>query len=298
MKNSEDDKVQRNEKLPGGLRDTPRGSIQVELPPTGKKREESRRDMARIITGGGVFEVGKGKLVPVLPAADVASGDLSMEACEAHIQMLSSIIRDEVQAAKVQQQFRMSKVLNVVSRMSCSIDTDAIDELICQIAAHISVSPGMQLVLSKSLPPALWQPFFAVCVGSGQVRVITVAFVGQPVSGTGPSSKRTPFFIRLVTEDVMAMVVETLRCGQRPGSVPVYFQGFACAEADQTSLDCFVGQEEELFKAIGSGDWCRQTGVRPTSVIVRRISSLSNLIKRISSMSTDTSRSSKNSSSS
>jgi len=45
-------------------------------------------------------------------------------------------------------------------------------ELASQVAPHITVGPGLELVLNTGLPPAFWQPNFLVCVGAGQVDAL------------------------------------------------------------------------------------------------------------------------------
>jgi len=84
------------------------------------------------------------------------------------------------------------------------LEPEMLERLVRHIVASVSVNPGMQVVMKHSFPPALWQPTFVVCIGNDQVRVVTLAFIGDPVMGDRPSSKSTPFILRLVTDDLAA----------------------------------------------------------------------------------------------
>jgi len=84
------------------------------------------------------------------------------------------------------------------------LEPELLESLVRHIVASVSVNPGMQVVMTHSFSPALWQPTFVVCIGNDQVRVVTLAFIGDPVMGDRPSSKSTPFILRLVTDDLAA----------------------------------------------------------------------------------------------
>ena len=58
----------------------------------------------------------------------------------------------------------------------------------------------MQLLLDCGVSPAMFQNKFVVMVaGSGDVRVATYGFIGEPARGDRPDRKSTPFVLRLLT---------------------------------------------------------------------------------------------------
>jgi len=87
------------------------------------------------------------------------------------------------------------------------LEPELLERLVCHIVASVSVNPGMEVVMRNSFSPALWQPIYIVCIGNDQVCVVTLAFIGDPVMGDRPSSKSTPFILRLVTDDLAAAVL-------------------------------------------------------------------------------------------
>lgn len=68
---------------------------------------------------------------------------------------------------------------------------------------HLSVTPAVQLALYTKLPVSLHQPCYVLCLGHGQLRVATYAFVGEPVSGDRPDRKHTPFILKILTPDLL-----------------------------------------------------------------------------------------------
>ncbi|CAE8741232.1 unnamed protein product [Polarella glacialis] len=170
---------------------TSTGQVLVSTPNGDPARSECLRDLKRSISGGCVFIVGRERRYPVVdPARE--QGDVSKAACEAALEELARAIGRELLAQKQETQ-----VQSLVQD-----EQPKLQVLAMRVAAHINVSPGMQAVLCEKLPPALWQPAFAVCIGRGQVRVLTLAFVGGPVVGDRPSCKRTPFLLRLTSGDL------------------------------------------------------------------------------------------------
>jgi len=109
--------------------------------------------------------------------------------------------------------------------------------------------------MRHSLSPALWQPSFVICVGSGQVRVVTLAFVGDPVSGDRPSSKSTPFVLRLVTPDLVPVPTDSHSAGL------VHYCIQNALEGAETVTMQLAELAEELFSASALGDWTSITKV-------------------------------------
>jgi len=131
--------------------------------------------------------------------------------------------------------------------------------------------------MARGLQPNLWQPVFTICIGDGQVRVLTFAFIGHPVTGDRPDRKRTPFCLRIATGDLVRSAVRNAYgqhriCSQQqkppgvggapaPGRPPrstaatVSYAAEVVAENVLTSLDYIVTLEEELFPAIEEGGW-------------------------------------------
>ena len=62
-------------------------------------------------------------------------------------------------------------VLHQTHLQERKIEATALRRLAEECAVNLSVSPGMQLVVERGLPPVLLQPTFVICIGGGQVRV-------------------------------------------------------------------------------------------------------------------------------
>lgn len=135
------------------------------------------------------------------------------------------------------------------------MDQQALHGLARHVAVHISTGPGMQAVAHSGFPPTLWQPLFCVCVGSGQIRVMTFAFVGEPVTGDRPDSKRTPWILRLTTGDLAVAAKVTSTSGLGPATAPVSHVTEPASDGAQFIINHIVSLEDELFAAIDTGDW-------------------------------------------
>lgn len=239
-------------------------------PPVGDDAwAECLRDLKRTLEGGGIFVVGREQRIPVHDPAK-ESGNVSQGACEAAFQELSKRIKNELLAqAKGQQAGETARgacltvgcvrpaghdgpcIDGTLQEVDCGSEEDQIDpkalqETMRRIASYISVAPGMQAIMKHSLPPSLWQPTFAVCVGHDQVRVLTLAFVGEPVSGDRPSCKCTPFILRLLTGNLATAEGARQAAGY---SVRPALPGVGTINAHLAAL------EPELFEAADSGDW-------------------------------------------
>ena len=82
--------------------------------------------------------------------------------------------------------------------------------------------------------------------------MLTFAFVGEPVTGDRPDRKRTPFSVRLCTDDLI----------QRRGN-RLRYAAHVVDPAVQTTLDMIVVLEEELFEANEQGDWQKLAALVP-----------------------------------
>merc|ERR1719277_714723 len=110
--------------------------------------------------------------------------------------------------------------------------------------------------MQTRMSPALWQPIYILCIGAGQARVVTQAFVGEPVVGDRPDCKRSPYVIRIVTEDLMSHTTD------KQGAAPVAVHYAICPAEGATSMIEYVTKHEEeqkLFSATVTGDWCKLT---------------------------------------
>lgn len=262
----------------------PSGDMHVPQPEGDAAWSECLRDLKRTFEGGSLSVLGRGRRFTVHdPAKEL--GDVSQKACEQAFDELARIIEFERQAQA------MGLPPDVTAAEACwhpgcarparhegpcvdgflrrlelpegceaPLTPELLKGLTRRVAASISVVPGMQAVMSHELPPALWQPSFVVCIGSGQVRVLTMAFVGEPVCGDRPSSKSTPYVLRLLTEDLVVKPES-----QGPSR---YCVRHALTNAKTMALH-LTDLDEELFEAAGNGDWTSITKVAKTTPPIR-----------------------------
>eukprot|EP00419_Tripos_fusus_P067677 CAMPEP_0172933600 /NCGR_PEP_ID=MMETSP1075-20121228/220589_1 /TAXON_ID=2916 /ORGANISM="Ceratium fusus, Strain PA161109" /LENGTH=563 /DNA_ID=CAMNT_0013794943 /DNA_START=57 /DNA_END=1752 /DNA_ORIENTATION=- len=256
----------------------PSGDMHVPQPTGDAAWSECLRDLKRTCEGGSLSILGRGRRVTVRdPCKEL--GDVSHKACEQAFDELARIIDFEQQAQA------MGLPPEVTAAEACwhpgcvrparhdgpcvdaflrrlempegcekRLTPELLKGLTSRVAASISVVPGMQAVMSHELPPALWQPSFVVCIGSGQVRVLTLAFVGEPVCGDRPSSKSTPFVLRLLTDDLASAE------SQGPS---LYCVRHALGYAGTVALH-LSDLDTELFTAAETGDWTSITKVAQT----------------------------------
>mmetsp|Transcript_1327 Transcript_1327/g.5376 ORF Transcript_1327/g.5376 Transcript_1327/m.5376 type:complete len:538 (+) Transcript_1327:87-1700(+) len=226
--------------MPESQQGLPSGEVSVQTPEGDAGWAECLRDLKRSLEGGSVFVLGNRRRYPVSDPTK-SRGDVSREACEEAFEELSRAIDLELLAQAADAQAakrapgeqgcgrdhgcvrpsghdgacvnRQCEELPEASpssgppspeRPAPAAERERLARLVRRVAASISVAPGMQAVLAHDLPPALWQPTFAICIGRGEVRVLTLAYVGEPVAGDRPSCKRAPFMLKVVTDDLAA----------------------------------------------------------------------------------------------
>jgi len=221
---------------------------------------------------------GRQRFYPVRLDADIP-GDVGSDACEAAFKGLCTAVRDELLMQDVGLMAAGGVMHIPTCKGSCDdhmdipahinrVDPRVLLELGHLVAAHISTVPGMQVVMQGHLRPALWQPLFAICVGHSQLRVLTFAFVGEPVIGDRPASKRTPWVLRLATDDLLHTARIMAARAPRPTVSSVHYltepsDSDACSIMDHT-----VCLEKELFSAVSSGNWTQFiTGSQPAAQV-------------------------------
>ena len=235
----------------------------MSLPSSETERLERLRDLGRTMQGGSILVLGRRRLYPVRPQHQ-SIGQVSAASCEAALDALASSICQELldEGYGLDNKGVAAPFLHRRGTLGVPSDFDdetpdpdylkrhkieegALHKLALECAVNISVSPGMQLVSECGLDPVLHQPTFVVCIGGGQLRVLTFAFVAGPVTGDRPDRKRTPFAIRLATDDLVALS----RTKATEKISKLRYAAHAVDPAVQTSLDMIVMLEEELFHA-------------------------------------------------
>jgi len=269
----------------------PSGEICSPLPVEDSAWSDCLRDLKRTLEGGCLYLLGRGRCFCVRDPAKVP-GDVSDEACERAFSELVKVIGFELHVQA------MGLTTDVTASGACwhpscvkparhdgpcvdgflrrqplpegcvaPLEPEVLEGLVRRVAANVSVIPGMEAVMKHSLPPALWQPSFIVCIGNGQIRVLTLAFVGDPICGDRPSSKSTPFVLRLVTDNLVPAPTDS----RSPG-VSYYCVRNALAGAETVALH-LADLAEELFTASATGDWTSLTKAEMKLPLASSISS-------------------------
>ena len=79
----------------------------------------------------------------------------------------------------------------------------ALTDLSRRIIGHLTVTPGMDVLVGNEVAPAMFQNKFVVLSGCGQVRVATYGFIGGPAVGDRPDRKATPFVLRMLSSNLL-----------------------------------------------------------------------------------------------
>jgi len=191
------------EPLPASLAAASRGRFQSALPPS----SEGRRDFARIFFANErkIFLITKGmpSMRPLQPALGPSS---------AHIGDLNEQVVERAEALFTER---------FVQQLSQAMETapdPGVMELLCHRAmAAMTVNVGFDFAVQMKLMPAFLQPFFLIVVlgdsdcspllgGQLEARAATYGFVAESptqVAGDRPESKRTPFCVRLLSQDLL-----------------------------------------------------------------------------------------------
>jgi len=257
----------------------PNGEIDVPMPVGDSAWSDCLRDLKRTVEGSCLYVLSRGRCFSVCDPAKKPR-DVSDKAGETAFNELVKIIGFEMQAQA------MGLTTDATASGSCwhpscvkparhsgpcvdgflrkqplpegcaePLGPEILEGLVRRVAANISVIPGMEAVMRHSLPPALWQPSFIICIGSGQVRVLTLAFVGDPICGDKPTSKFTPFVLRLVTDGLVPATTDS-----HSPSHSHYCVRHALTGAETAAMH-LADLAEELFTASATDDWTSITKV-------------------------------------
>jgi len=175
------------EPLPASLAAASRGRFQSALPPS----SEGRRDFARIFFANErkIFLITKG--MPSMRPLQVVERAEALFT-ERFVQQLSQAME--------------------------TAPDPGVMELLCHRAmAAMTVNVGFDFAVQMKLMPAFLQPFFLIVVlgdsdcspllgGQLEARAATYGFVAESptqVAGDRPESKRTPFCVRLLSQDLL-----------------------------------------------------------------------------------------------
>lgn len=231
--------------LPGDLSRKPSGFVAVPLCGANdtKGRAEALRDLSRSLSGGAVCMLGRRRIYP-LPRPAQSSPEEALAS-------LAAAVREEVQAQACASLGRPG---------GRGIDERVLLEVVRVAATHMSVGPGLQVAERAGLAPVLWQPIYIVACGAGQVRVLTFAFIGEPVWGDRPDRKHTPFVLRLTTADLVPTALD-LSEGRTPSSVQVGYLAENAVPDAEAVLSHVVELEGVLFPAVETGRWAEVFGV-------------------------------------
>lgn len=191
----------------------PSGTVEVPRVSSDGSWAECLRDVTRMVHGKAVYIMGPNRICP-LQAEMKTAGDVSYATCEAAFDSLMRAVCNEITTQGAAQATSTeapatsfhSSPWREEPESVCDWQPDslALKELTRQVATHISIGPGMEVVLQEKLPPALWQPTFVICISQSQVRVLTFAFVGEPATGNRPERKNTPFMLQMLTDSITA----------------------------------------------------------------------------------------------
>eukprot|EP00927_Polykrikos_kofoidii_P043528 TRINITY_DN37595_c0_g1_i1.p1 TRINITY_DN37595_c0_g1~~TRINITY_DN37595_c0_g1_i1.p1 ORF type:complete len:447 (+),score=48.42 TRINITY_DN37595_c0_g1_i1:57-1397(+) len=276
--------------LPGPFLEGVMESMDIDLPSSERAWAECFRDLERALEGESVYMLGSGQLYPVHGGEDDHNhihGDVGQAAGKAAFDRLIEGIQGQMTAAVLcgENSFVSSSSASDTSPADSSsrrsdrsasataaaaakaaeaankvsADPSLLREMSKRAASQISVGPGMQAMLQEGLSPAMWQPLFIVCVGSGQLRVVTCSFIGEPVMGDRPDCKHTPFVLRMVTDDLYSMAVEAQRT-----TVGVRFAA-EHAQGSRSTVEYVARLDAEIFEALETGNWRKLNGEEPAT---------------------------------
>lgn len=216
----------------------PSGSFIVAMPSTAKELAERRRDFARTMASEGI-----GVLTPtfcddIQRRLDRRSSVLGM-VVEAKAGDVGDVaVREAVGDFCEQLQEATEDIVSVCPKR------EAFREAVLsgRVISQLTIGPALDFALSVGLPPRLLQPRFVVVVGPNVLRVATLAFVGEPLIGDKPSEQRTPFLVRLLTDDLL-----------EPGDnahLRTSYTVRSCEVHETTINDCYQSEVDSLLIAV------------------------------------------------
>jgi hypothetical protein len=207
-----------------------------------------------------------------LRAEMMTLGDLSHKNCQAAFGSLKRAVCDELTALAAGQSDAAAAAPATSLRGSLwkqqsggavrnwQLDSLELRELTRRVAAHITVGPGMNVVLQQKLPPVLLQPSFVICISRSQVRVLTFAFIGEPVTGDRPDRKSTPFILKLLTGNLAPAAPQAQALpnesatGAQNSTIAVHYVA-ELVGGPTVVLDRILGMREELCQLVRDDDW-------------------------------------------
>jgi hypothetical protein len=94
-------------------------------------------------------------------------------------------------------------IIAATSEADIKLTAQAVADLSRRVIGHLTVTPGMDVLVNNEVAPAMFQNKFVVLSGCGQVRVATYGFIGGPTVGDRPDRKATPFVLRMLSSNLL-----------------------------------------------------------------------------------------------
>ena len=156
--------------LPGRLACT--GSTEVQL----AEWKEASRDFTRAFVATGH---GSGDML-LMGTRQLESGDerrtrASMEAMVCQTKSGGNVNEEVTSLAAAEFE---GVILAATSEAGIELSMQAAADLTRRVIGHLTVTPGMDVLVNNEVPPAMFQNKFVVLSGCAQVRVATYGFIG------------------------------------------------------------------------------------------------------------------------
>lgn len=214
------------------------GSMTFELPAF----DETARDFTRAYVAGSsdmLFlspEIGMHEPLSI-PCSISATGSVNQDVTEQAVDQFGEFLATSIRAIGDQTKETGTARIGLPS-----------EALIQRIIANLTVTPGMQCLLDNGLSPAIFQNKYIVVIASGQIRVITYGFVGEPVTGDRPDRKATPYCLIIISGDLTQIAPDACLSGM-----------YAVRSTLHVDIDAVIAEDfadrQHLQACIQSGDW-------------------------------------------
>ena len=216
------------------------GSFTVALPGLA----ETSRDFTRAFSA---CKDGAGDMF-VLGAAQLKNRAAGPAPIEAELSTGGDVNAEIV--AKAVAEFKEQTVLPALAATGAvGLAGEELEALMGCVIGNLTVTPSMEGLMSNGASPAMFQNKYVLATGGlSGVRVVTYGFIcsamAQPL-GDRPDRKYTPFVLRLVTEDLLAV---------EPGAA-VEVSYSVRPSCQELCSDAMAQDTHRLKYATATGDW-------------------------------------------
>jgi len=129
------------------------------------------------------------------------SNQCALESITDHIEQPHKWVAGASEPADSAREF--ARIVSIVTNeIGLELTDGEPSDLVRSLSVSASFEVGLKVAAARKWPPAFHQPKYVVLLSPHRVCVMVYAFIGTPLAGDRPSTKSTPFVIKIISPNL------------------------------------------------------------------------------------------------